>query len=104
MPDNPYFNDHPIDFGNVHSSEQIIKETWSTFRMALKNKEFSYSEISKALDTTFLNAFDQIFEFCHTRFECTLDEAQSNGFLKRDARLKETDVACYDRFCQRRAL
>lgn len=98
MPDNPYFNDHPIDFGNVHSSEQIIKETWSTFRMALKNKEFSYSEISKALDTTFLNAFDQIFEFCHTRFECTLDEAQSNGFLKRGARLKETDVACYDRF------
>lgn len=55
MPNNPIFDEHPIDFGDVHSSEQIIKETWSAFRRALKNKEFSYNEISKALDTTFLS-------------------------------------------------
>ena len=98
MPNNPIFDEHPIDFGDVHSSEQIIKETWSAFRRALKNKEFSYNEISKALDTTFLKVFNQIFEYCHNRFEYPLEEVQSNNFLKRGARLKETDVVCHDRF------
>lgn len=34
----PYpFLKHPIDFGDVHSSEEVIKSTWNDFRDALKN-------------------------------------------------------------------
>ena len=45
----PYqFLEHSIDFGDVHSSEEEIKSTWDDFRDALKNKEFTYEEVSKA--------------------------------------------------------
>ena len=45
----PYpFLKHPIDFGDVHSSEEVIKSTWNDFRDALKNREFTYEEVSKA--------------------------------------------------------
>ena len=44
----PYpFLKHPIDFGDVHSSEEVIKSTWNDFRDALKNREFTYEEVSK---------------------------------------------------------
>ena len=48
MPNNPIFDEHPIDFGDVHSSEQIIKETWSAFRRALK-KSFHTTKFQRHL-------------------------------------------------------
>ncbi len=36
MPNNPIFDEHPIDFGDVHSSEQIIKKRGARFVGHLK--------------------------------------------------------------------
>lgn len=88
----------PFDFSNPYLSEKIIKKTWNKFRLALKNKEFEYNETSKALTTTFLNVFDQIFESCASKVECSLESIQEHNYLKRGAKLKEDEAVCYDRF------
>lgn len=78
----PYqFLEHSIDFGDVHSSEEEIKSTWDDFRDALKNKEFTYEEVSKATASGFLKTFDELFTLCTDRFECSLKDVKKGRIL-----------------------
>lgn len=95
----PYpFLKHPIDFGDVHSSEEVIKSTWNDFRDALKNREFTYEEVSKATASGFLKVFDELFMLCTDRFECSLKNVERNSYLKRGSILAETEAVDYERF------
>ena len=86
----PYpFLKHPIDFGDVHSSEEVIKSTWNDFRDALKNREFTYEEVSKATASGFLKVFDELFMLCTDRFECSLKNVERNSYLKRGSILQK---------------
>ena len=92
----PYpFLKHPIDFGDVHSSEEVIKSTWNDFRDALKNREFTYEEVSKATASGFLKVFDELFMLCTDRFECSLKNVERNSYLKRGSILAETEAVDY---------
>lgn len=95
----PYqFLEHSIDFGDVHSSEEEIKSTWDDFRDALKNKEFTYEEVSKATASGFLKTFDELFTLCTDRFECSLKDVKKRSYFKRGTILKETESVTAERF------
>ena len=53
----------PYDFNpdDRAKAENTIKNTWTQFRDSLARKEFKYDETEKALKTTFLNVFNQMF-------------------------------------------
>lgn len=50
-----------FDFGNIENSEKIIKKTWCEFRDCLANGLFTYEEIDKAKEQTFLKVYDDLF-------------------------------------------
>ncbi len=50
-----------FEFSEIQNSENAIRITWSEFRNALANKEFSYNEIVKAKNYTFLKVYDDLF-------------------------------------------
>lgn len=85
-------------FEDIKKSEVIIENTWKEFRMALANKTFKYNDVDSALTTTFLKVFDDLFVNCSTRLESSLDYFHTNGYLVRGTKLKNAEIASYERF------
>ena len=50
-----------FDLAPRERSEEIMRETWKDFRDALAKGEFTYDETDKAMATTFLRVFDNMF-------------------------------------------
>ena len=50
-----------FDFSGIENSEKTIKKTWSEFRECLAKGLFSYEEIDKAKQQTFLKVYDDLF-------------------------------------------
>lgn len=89
----PLFN-----FGGIKKHEVIIENTWQEFRAALANKDFKYNEIDRALTTTFLKVFDNMFFNCNKNLERLLGSFGTGGYLVRGTKLKKSEVVLYDRF------
>lgn len=45
----------------LEKNEEAIKKTWSEFRNALAKGEFSFDQVSKAKEYTFLKVYDDLF-------------------------------------------
>lgn len=50
-----------FDFSNIKNSESAIRNTWLEFRRALSDGKFTYQEINKAKQCTFLKVYDDLF-------------------------------------------
>lgn len=50
-----------FDFSGIENSENTIKKTWNEFRECLARGLFSYEEIDKAKQQTFLRVYDDLF-------------------------------------------
>ena len=50
-----------FDFNGIEGSEKAIRKTWDEFRECLANGIFSYNEIDKAKQQTFLKVYDDLF-------------------------------------------
>lgn len=88
-----------FDFGNVEKNEKALKKTWDDFRECLARKDFQYNEIDKAMNSTFLKVYNDLF---HTNFgikhktiefEAILDKKMGRG-----TKLGEKEVPDYERF------
>lgn len=86
-----------FDFSDLTKSAEIIKKTWSDFRLALAKKEFLYNDTAAALDTTFLKAFNDLFVNVQERLKKLLLE-YNDFILLRGTNLKNYEVPDYTRF------
>ncbi len=88
-----------FDFSDIKKNEQAIRKTWSEFREALVNEMFSYAEIDKAKELTFLKVYDDLFHQ-HLGIEHkTIRIGDLDGTLAgRGTLLGEKEVPNYERF------
>lgn len=87
-----------FDFGNIGNSKKAIFKTWDEFRTLLKNKEFSYDNIEKAKETTFLKVFNDLFNTNHGINHIIKNVGDIHFSMGRGSILNETEEAVYDRF------
>lgn len=50
-----------FDFNGIENNEKTIRKTWNEFIECLANRVFSYNEIDKAKQQTFLKVYDDLF-------------------------------------------
>lgn len=50
-----------FDFSNIENSEKTIRKTWNEFRDCLAKGLFTYEEIDRAKEQTFLKTYDDLF-------------------------------------------
>lgn len=88
-----------FDFSNIDSCEKTIKKAWSEFRERLAKGLFSYEEIDKAKEQTFLRVYDDLFHQ-NSGIEhktITIRELKSQT-IGRGTILKDTEALDYERF------
>lgn len=90
-----------FDFTSREKSEKIMRESWEEFRNALARGEFSYDETDKAMATTFLHVFDNMFQYDGVKKLLTkrFKDIRTGEFdLGRGTRLRPEEMtASYDR-------
>ena len=64
-----------FDFSDLdkEETEKTLQKTWDDFRQKLANKDFLYSDIDYALESTFLRVFDDFFQHSHQFLEVKAD-------------------------------
>ena len=88
-----------FDFSDIKSNEQTIKKTWSEFRECLANGVFSYDEIEKAKEQTFLKAYDDLFQKHSGIGHKTIVLKDLNAkLIGRGTILKNDEIPNYGRF------
>lgn len=86
-----------FNFMSSGNEKTKIRESWSEFRLALAQKQFSYDDIQSALDTVFLKGFDDLFSQMKTNVEKSASVLKSVNFI-RGARIKSDETPEYSRF------
>ena len=92
---------HPYDFNprDRAKAEETFKATWTQFRDALARKDFKYDETEKALDTTFLKAFNQMFlAVGKEKLATELTDIFDNNVIGRGSKLKPGEATPFSRF------
>lgn len=88
-----------FDFSEIEKSEKSIRKTWSEFRESLANKEFSYNEVERAKESTFLKVYDDLFHTHDGIKHKTIAIKDLNGLcIGRGTILKETETPDFERF------
>ena len=89
-----------FDFSGRESNERALQNTWAEFRQQLADGKFKYNEVEKAMNSTFLRVFDDLFQHGHRFLEKTVAETLSTDIsIVRAARIKPGDPEPnYDRF------
>ena len=89
-----------FDFSGRESNEHALQNTWAEFRQQLADGKFKYNEVEKAMHSTFLRVFDDLFQHGHRFLEKTVAETLSTDIsIVRAARIKPGDPEPnYDRF------
>lgn len=87
-----------FDFGDISSSKTSIKKSWYEFRDKLKNGEFTYIDTEKAMETTFLKVFHDLFNTNHGINQIIKRVEEINFPMGRGSKLSETESINYDRF------
>lgn len=91
---NPIFH-----FSEIEKSEKTIRKTWSEFRDALAKGMFSFNEVEKAKDYTFLKVYDDLFHRHSGIAHKTIQIKDLDGLLVgRGTILSEKEVPDYERF------
>lgn len=87
-----------VDFDNLSNNEKIIRKTWNEFKLALKNKEFNYTDIDAAKKTTFLKVFDDLFGEHNGMKILTKTIGEIKQKIGRGTILGESEIVNYERF------
>lgn len=91
-----------FDFSDVDKgkTEETLQKTWNEFRQGLAGREFLYSDIDNALQSTFLHVFDDLFQHGHQFLEVhATDILTANTGMVRAARINPDALKPdYDRF------
>ena len=78
-----------FDFSGRESNERALQNTWAEFRQQLADGKFKYNEVEKAMHSTFLRVFDDLFQHGHRFLEKTVAETLSTDIsIVRAARIK----------------
>lgn len=81
-----------FDFSGRESNEHALQNTWAEFRQQLADGKFKYNEVEKAMHSTFLRVFDDLFQHGHRFLEKTVAETLSTDIsIVRAARIKPGD-------------
>lgn len=88
-----------VDYNNIEKSEDSIRKTWTEFREALAHKEFSFNEVDKAKNYTFLRVYDSVFykNSCVNYNTVTIKELKEQS-IGRGTILNKTESLNYERF------
>ncbi len=88
-----------FDFSEIEKRETIIRKTWSEFRDALAKGMFSFDEVEKAKDYTFLKVYDDLFHQHSGIEQKSIQIKDLDGLLVgRGTILEEKEVLDYERF------
>ncbi len=88
-----------FDFSEIEKSEKAIKKTWADFRNALAAGLFTYNEVEKAKECTFLKVYDDLFNQHSGISHKTITIKELDGLLVgRGTILGENEVLDYERF------
>lgn len=88
-----------FDFSGIENSEITIRKTWDEFREGLANGLFSYNEIDKAKEQTFLKVYDDLFHQ-HSGIDhktITIKELKTK-LVGRGTILKSNEIPNFERF------
>lgn len=88
-----------FDFSGIENSEDTIRKTWNEFRECLANGLFSYKEIDKAKQQTFLKVYDDLFNK-HSGIDHKTIKIRDLkcALIGRGTILKDDEVPNYERF------
>lgn len=82
------------DFTGREKTEATIVKTWAEFRQDLANHKFAYNDLERALHTTFLHVFDDVFQNGHTLLEKRIgDILNAENHVVRAARINPSESA-----------
>lgn len=88
-----------FDFGSLSEQQNVLEKTWEDFQHALERKEFTYKEIDKAKQYTFLKVYDDVF---NQDFSISKETIKLRYFrdikLGRGAVINPQELLDYDRF------
>lgn len=88
-----------FDFGNIGNSEKAIKRTWCEFREALAIGLFTYDEVDKAKEQTFLKVYDDLFHQNLGIEHKTITVSELKGqMVGRGTILRSSEIPDYGRF------
>ena len=83
----------------LEKNEEAIKKTWSEFRNALAKGDFSFDQVGKAKEYTFLKVYDDLFHQHSGIVHNTILIKDLDGLsIGRGTILREKDVPNYERF------
>ena len=88
-----------FDFSEIQNSEKAMRKTWSEFRKALADGEFTFEEIDKAKKCTFLSVYDDLFSQNFGIEHKTISVKELKGkVIGRGAILRDTEIPSHERF------
>lgn len=88
-----------FDFSGIDKIEKTIRKTWNEFRECLANGQFSYKEIDKAKEQTFLKVYDDLFhKHCGIDHQTIAIKDLNHKLIGRGTILKDQEVPDYERF------
>ena len=93
------FGGQIFDFSEIEKSEKTIRKTWAEFRDALAKGVFTFDEVEKAKEYTFLKVYDDLFHQHSGIDHKTIKIKDLEGLLVgRGTLLSEKEVPNYERF------
>lgn len=87
-----------FEFDSIANNEKAIQKTWNEFKLALKSKQFNYTDIDTAKRTTFLRVFDDLFGKHSGIKTLTKTISDIKQELGRGTILGESETVNYERF------
>ena len=88
-----------FNFSNIEKSEKVIRKTWDEFRNCLAEGLFTYEEIDRAKEQTFLKTYDDLFRQ-HAGIEHKTIKIKDlkSQVIGRGTKLKGEEIPNHDRF------
>ncbi len=87
-----------FEFDSISNNEKAIQKTWNEFKHALKSKQFNYTDINAAKETTFLRVFDDLFGEHNGIKTLTKTIGDIKQKLGRGTILGKSETVNYERF------
>lgn len=88
-----------FDFGDIEKNKKAICKTWDEFRDCLAKGLFTYEEINRAKEQTFLKVYDDLFrQHLGIKHNTITIKELKNQIIGRGTKLKNDEIINYERF------
>lgn len=88
-----------FDFSGIQNNEKTMRKTWSEFRQALENGDFTFDDLDQAKKSTFLRVYDDLFNQNSGIEHKTISVKDLKGnAIGRGTILGNTEVPNHERF------